>query len=138
MGLPAVELGGATQARTILYVEDDALFRITLADHLRNVGYHVVEAGTAEEAVKVLSSGTKIDLVFSDVELPGTMGGFALAVWIRRHHLFIPVVLTSGVGSVTCPLTRQHLVPFLEKPYLQEQAAAFIADVLDPPSDQQS
>jgi CheY-like chemotaxis protein len=99
-----------TGSRAILVVEDDALCRIMLADHLRSIGYQVVEAANAEEAVRALSSRSKVDLVFSDVELPG-MRGFALAVWIRRHHLPTQIVLTSGVGSVTRALTRQGLVP---------------------------
>jgi CheY-like chemotaxis protein len=114
----------------ILFVEDDPLVRITMADYLRGAGYGVVEAGTADEAVSVLSSGTKVHLVFSDVELPGQMGGFSLAVWIRNHCRFIPVVLASGVNSVILPLARQHLVPFISKPYRPEDAKELIASAL--------
>jgi CheY-like chemotaxis protein len=114
----------------ILFVEDDPLIRITMADYLRDAGYSVVEAGTADEAVSVLSSGTKVHLIFSDVELPGEMGGFSLAVWVRNHYRFIPVVLASGVNSVILPLARQHLVPFISKPYRPEDAKELIASVL--------
>jgi CheY-like chemotaxis protein len=114
----------------ILFVEDDPLVRVTMADYLRGAGYGVVEAGTADEAVSVLSSGTKVHLVFSDVELPGEMGGFSLAVWIRNYYRFIPVVLASGVNSVIRPLARQHLVPFISKPYRPEDAEELIASVL--------
>jgi DNA-binding NtrC family response regulator len=58
------------------------------------------------------------------------MGGFSFAVWIRNHYRSIPVILTSGVGSVIPPLSRQHLVPFLEKPYRPEEAEKLIASVL--------
>jgi two-component system, response regulator PdtaR len=131
MGLPADQAEtGLRRAWTILVVEDEPLLRISVADHLRSVGYNVVEAGSGDEAALVLSSGSKFHLIFSDVELPGTMGGFSLAVWVRNHYRSIPVILTSGVGSVTGPLTRQHLVPFLEKPYLLDDAADLIANVL--------
>lgn len=132
MVLPATQTEtGSGEALTVLVVEDEPLARISVAGHLRSVGYQVFEAGTADEAVWLLSSGSKIHLVFSDVELPGTMGGVSLAVWIRnRYFRTIPVILTSGVGSVISPLNRQHLIPFLEKPYRPEEAADLIASVL--------
>jgi DNA-binding NtrC family response regulator len=131
MGLPADHhQSELPESCTVLVVEDEPLCRISVADHLRSVGYRVIEAGSADEAVSVLSSGSRVHLVFSDVELPGTMGGFSLAVWVRNHRRFIPVILTSGVGSVTAPLNRQHLIPFLEKPYQPQEAANLIAKVL--------
>jgi CheY-like chemotaxis protein len=115
---------------TILVVEDDPLARLSVAGHLRDIGYSVVEAGTADDAVAVLRSGTPVHLVFCDVELPGQMGGFSFAVWMRNHHRSIPVILTSGVGSVIPTLDRQHLIPFLRKPYRPEEAAELIASVI--------
>lgn len=119
-----------SDAWTVLLVEDDSLVRITTAEHLRGVGYNVIEAVTAEEAVAVLSSGVKVHLIFSDVSLPGDMGGFSLAVWVRNHLRSVPVVLTSGVESAIRPLDRQNLVPFLAKPYRMEDAEQLIASVL--------
>jgi two-component system, response regulator PdtaR len=131
MGLPADQVDSERQqALTILVVEDEPLTRIAVADHLRGVGYRVLEAGTADEALSVLSSGRRVHLIFSDVELPGTMGGFSLAVWIRNHYRAIPVILTSGVSSVIPALDRQHLVPFLAKPYQLHEVAELIASVL--------
>jgi CheY-like chemotaxis protein len=130
MGIPADQAESAQQRLTILVVEDEPLIRISIADHLRSVGYLVVEAGTADEAVSVLSSGSKIHLVFCDVELPGMMGGVSLAAWVRNHYRSIPVILTSGVGSVVSPLERQHLIPFLQKPYQPRDAEELIASVI--------
>jgi DNA-binding NtrC family response regulator len=111
----------------ILLVEDDSLIRMTVAEYLRSVGYNVIESVTADEAARVLSSRTKVHLVFSDVSLPGDMGGFSLAVWVRRNFPFIPVVLMSGVDSAGRPLDRQHLIPFIAKPFRMEDAAQLIA-----------
>lgn len=134
MGEPADQVeAGPERKLTILVVEDEPMTRISVADHLRTVGYAVVEAGTADEAVSVLSAGSKIHLVFCDVELPGMMGGFSFAVWIRNHYRSIPVILTSGVGSVIPPLSRQNLIPFLEKPYRPQEAEKLIASVLASP-----
>lgn len=127
---PERALRADTESCAILLVEDDSLIRLLTAEHLRGVGYHVVEAVTAEDAVAVLSSGAKVHLIFSDVSLPGAMGGFSLAVWVRNHFRSIPVVLTSGVDSAVRPLDRQNLIPFLAKPYRMEDAEKLIASVL--------
>ena len=115
---------------TVLLVEDDSLLRVTAADYLRSGGYHVIEAATGEEAVRVLSAGTRVHVIFSDVSLPGEMGGFSLAVWIRNHLRSIPVVLTSGVDSAIRPLDRQQLIPFIPKPYRMEDMEALLSRVL--------
>jgi CheY-like chemotaxis protein len=66
---------------TILVVEDDVLVRMPIAHYLRDCGYKVVEAANADEAVTVLShKETVIDLVFTDIEMPGALDGFGLAV----------------------------------------------------------
>ena len=129
MELPPRDLV-TNEAPRVLVVEDDPIARISVAQHLKGVGYLVVEAGTADEAISALSSGSRIHLVFSDVDLPGRIGGFALAIWIREHYRSIPIVLTSGVDSMISPLLRQHLIPFLPKPYLPHEATDLIASVL--------
>lgn len=123
---PSVEV----EQRIILLVEDEALIRMATAEYLKSVGYTVLEAVTAEEAAQLLSSGTKVHLVFSDVSLPGAMGGVALAVWVRRNFPFLPVVLMSGVDSAVRPLDRQHLIPFIAKPFRLEDAGQLIAGEL--------
>lgn len=129
MGAPADQVAGE-ERRTILLVEDDALLRISAADHLRGKGYHVVEAGTAIEAATVLSSGPPVHLVFSDVDLPGATGGLSLAVWMNIHYPGVAVILTSGVRAVMPTLADQRRVPFIPKPYDFEQVAVLIAKVI--------
>jgi CheY-like chemotaxis protein len=86
---------------TILIVEDEILVRFDVADYLRSCGYQVIEAASASEALAFLQSGNRVDLVFSDVQLPGSMDGFALARWVRTHQPEIKVILTSGVARST-------------------------------------
>jgi DNA-binding NtrC family response regulator len=129
MGAAADQVAGEDR-RTVLLVEDDALLRVSAADHLRGKGYHVVEAGTVIEAATVLSSGPPVHLVFSDVDLPGATGGLSLAVWINSHHPDVPVILTSGVRAVMPSLANQRRIPFIPKPYDFEKVAALIASVL--------
>ena len=129
MGVAADKVAGE-ERRTVLLVEDDALLRVSAADHLRKKGYHVIEAGTVIEAATVLSSGPPVHLVFSDVDLPGATGGLSLAVWINTYHPKIPVVLTSGVRAVMPTLADQRRVPFVPKPYDFDKVAALIAKVI--------
>jgi two-component system, response regulator PdtaR len=131
MGEAADQVDGELhQQRTVLLVEDDPLVRISTSDYLRAKGYHVIEAGTAIEAATVLSSGPPVHALFSDVDLPGAMGGLSLAVWVHTHHPAIPVILTSGVRAVMPALSRQRRIPFLPKPYDVEKVAALIARVI--------
>ena len=129
MGAAADQVAGE-ERRTVLLVEDDALLRVSMADHLRSRGYHVVEAGTVIEAATVLSSGPEVHLVFSDVDLPGASGGLSLAVWMNIHYPEVPVILTSGVRAVMPTLADQRRVPFIPKPYDFDKVADLIAKVI--------
>ncbi|NBJ11047.1 response regulator [Microvirga arsenatis] len=104
---------------TILVVEDEVLIRFVIADYLRECGYRVHEAVNAEEAIAILESPeVAVDIVFSDVEMPGSMDGFALARWVRAHKSGIQVILTSGVErSADIAATLCEAGPLLKKPY---------------------
>ncbi len=80
----------------ILIVEDEVLIRFAIADYLRECGFKVLEAGNFAEAVEIIEANVEIGLVFSDVQIPGEMDGFALAQWIRCNRPSLPVTLTSG------------------------------------------
>jgi DNA-binding NtrC family response regulator len=83
---------------TILVVEDDVLIRMPIAQYLRDCGYKVIEAVNADEAMAVLlHRETAIDVVFSDIEMPGSVDGFGLAKWIREHRPGMDVVLAGTV-----------------------------------------
>src|SRR4029079_6843338 len=81
---------------TLLVVEDDVLIRLVIADYLRECGYKVYEAVNAPEAIAMLQSPeVAVDIVFSDVQMPGDMDGFALSRWIRANKPGVQVILTS-------------------------------------------
>lgn len=83
---------------TILVVEDDVLIRMPIAQYLRDCGYRVIEAVNADEAMIVLlHRDTVVDIVFSDIEMPGTIDGFGLAKWIREHRPGTEIVLAGTV-----------------------------------------
>jgi CheY-like chemotaxis protein len=104
--------------QTVLVVEDEVVVRLMIADYLRECGFKVVEASSADEALTVLKSGISVDLVFSDVQMPGAMDGFGLAGWIRQHRPGLKVILTSGRRNAAAEARELcYGGPLLEKPY---------------------
>ncbi|WP_262027347.1 response regulator [Microvirga sp. Mcv34] len=104
---------------TVLVVEDEVLIRLVIADYLRECGYRVHEAVNAEEAVAILQSPeVSVHVVFSDVEMPGSMDGFGLARWVRSNKPGTEVILTSGAErSADIAATLCEAGPLLKKPY---------------------
>ena len=103
---------------TILVVEDDVLVHNLVAAYLRECGYDVLEANGADEAIRVLQADVPVDVVFSDIQMPGSMDGFGLAQWVRRERPWLKVILTSGAprtAKEAGDLCEQG--PVLAKPY---------------------
>jgi CheY-like chemotaxis protein len=103
---------------TVLVVEDEILVRTVIAAYLRDGGFDVVEAGNADEAVRVLAAGIRVDIVFSDVNMPGRLDGFGLAQWLRRERPGLEIILTSGAAQRAKDASElcAH-APILAKPY---------------------
>jgi len=99
----------------VLIVEDEPLVRLTGADLLADAGFEVLEAGNADEALRILEATQEVRVVFSDVEMPGSLDGVGLAHNICRRWPSIAIVLTSGhrIRPETIPLHGR----FLAKPY---------------------
>jgi two-component system, response regulator PdtaR len=104
---------GLAQA-TILLVEDEVLVRMTLADQLRSAGYVVLEASNADEALDLLH-GNGVQLLLSDIRMPGRMDGVELAHAIRAQHPEIKIVLASGESFSTSNWSDTD--GFFPKPY---------------------
>ena len=102
-------------ARTILAVEDEEAIRSFLAEFFQDYGYNVLEAADVAQAKRVLAR-TWVDLVFSDINMPGLETGFDLEKWVRRHYPETKVLLTSGYPQSPAD-TASLLEPLLPKPY---------------------
>jgi two-component system, response regulator PdtaR len=81
---------------TVLIVEDHFWTRYMAAEYFRGSGYRVIEANNADEALSVLASGNRVHVVFSDIQMSGSMDGLALADWIAQRYPGLAVILTSG------------------------------------------
>jgi DNA-binding NtrC family response regulator len=117
---------------TILVVEDVVLVRMLLADVLRERGFEVIEASTAEDAVRVLEADFPVRVVLSDVYMPGSsMDGVALARWVHEHRPGLKVILGSGVVSTLDAADAAFSEgPLLQKPYKRDELEARVRAAL--------
>jgi CheY-like chemotaxis protein len=115
----------------VLVVEDEVLIRLHVADFLRDCGLRVLEAANADEAVAILQHGPDaVDLVFSDINMPGSMNGFELASWIRGNRPDTRVILASGVPQKAKLATDICEDGVLAKPYDHRELVARIRRLL--------
>jgi CheY-like chemotaxis protein len=128
----SVPLRRAIEGETVLVVEDDADVIASVRESLLDLGYRVLVAGNAEEALEILRPRSRrIDMLFSDVVMPGGMNGVQLAVEARRLRRGLKVLLTSGYAA---SVLKSHDIPadteMLAKPYPREELARKIRLVL--------
>jgi CheY-like chemotaxis protein len=100
----------------VLVVEDEALIRMNSADVIRDLGFEVMEAADADHAVLLLESVPEITVLFTDIQMPGTMDGLLLAAVVKDRWPPIGLLITSGKGSpptADIPAGAQ----FISKPY---------------------
>jgi DNA-binding NtrC family response regulator len=103
---------------TILFVEDEVLIRMDMAEFLRQSGYRVSEAANVAEAIDALNSKFAVDLVVTDVKMPGNMDGFALAEWVRANRAGVEVIICSGDSDAKERASQSPILgAFLLKPY---------------------
>src|SRR5437660_1280842 len=123
---------GKHSGETVLVVEDEVLIRLVISEYLRDCGYRVIEAASADEAVLVLKqTDLIIDVVLSDVEMPGSMDGFGLARWVREHRTGLQVILAGSpkrAADAAGDLCEQG--PDLAKPYEPQIAVDRIRQLL--------
>ena len=110
----------------ILIVEDDVFLRYALGEWLRLEDYDVMEAASADEAAAILASPAVVDLVITDVQMPGSMDGLELARRIRADRPAIAVIVVSG-WAASADIQDLGFSAFFRKPYDFEQLSAQIA-----------
>lgn len=106
----------AADRRVVLVVEDEALLRANAVAMIEDAGFDVVAAGDADEAIAILEARPDIHVVFTDIQMPGSMDGLKLAKFVRSRWPPIKLIATSGQIAV-----RDGDLPeggvFLPKPY---------------------
>ena len=90
---------GQLVSSTVLVVDDEPLIRAVVCEHLQDFGWRALQAGDAQEAIRIMEGNETVHLVFSHIQMPG-MDGFGLLRWIKEHRPQVKVLLASGVDSV--------------------------------------
>lgn len=121
-----------SQCVQILVVDDDQLIRDVMLRRLTSLGYRAITAATAAEALDALSSGAEVDLLLTDIRMPGGMHGPALAGEARRLRPQIKVLFVSGAPDDTMLRadTGEDTWHLLLKPFTKAELAEKIREVL--------
>lgn len=113
---------------TVLVVEDEVLVRMDNSDQMQDLGFKVLEAANADEAIDMLIANLDIRVVFTDVDMPGSMDGLRLAAAVRKRWPPITIIVASGHRRV-----QLDDVPaesrFFTKPYTAEDIALAIQEM---------
>jgi CheY-like chemotaxis protein len=126
----------ARDGERVLLVEDNPHVRKVVAGQLDDLGYRVMEAENADAALKLLAQGESVDLLFSDVIMPGGIRGDELARAARALHPALKVLLTSGfaLAAVQNGSRGDEFKHLLSKPYRRAELAARLRAALDAPA----
>jgi len=118
----------AARRPVVLIVEDEFLIRLHAAQIIEEAGFDVIEASNADEAISILEVRSDIIVLFTDIQMPGSMDGLKLAAAVKGRWPPIKIVATSGVVNV-----RSDDLPeggrFLPKPYDPTQLTATLREL---------
>lgn len=114
---------------TVLVVEDEILVRMDIAMSLEHEGFNVFEASNADEAIEILTARSDIRLMFTDIDMPGSIDGLKLAEAVRDRWPPIKIIVASGHRQLS-----DELLPvegrFFSKPYDHAQVIKTIREML--------
>ena len=114
----------STERPVVLVVEDEFLLRMDAADMIAAAGFDVVEATDADTAIGILEARNDVAVIFTDIQMPGSMDGLKLARAVRGRWPPIKIIATSGVriGETDLPEGGR----FLPKPYSSAQITGML------------
>jgi two-component system, response regulator PdtaR len=115
-------------APVILIVEDEFLLRLDSAETIESAGFEVIQAANADEAIAILNARPDIHVVFTDIQMPGSMDGLKLARFVRDRWPPIKIVATSGHVTVDEDDLPDGSV-FLPKPYHGVEVVATLREM---------
>jgi PAS domain S-box-containing protein len=126
-------------SETILCVEDDNEVRAYVIGQLKSLGYQVISASDAAEALAIVEAGTAFDLLFTDIVMPGNLNGRQLAEKLAERLPSLKVLFTSGntYGAIPLQNSPERNIPLLSKPYRREELARMLRHCLDQTLDHQ-
>ena len=120
-------------SETILCVEDDNEVRAYVIGQLKSLGYKVISASDAADALAIVEAGAAFDLLFTDIVMPGNLNGRQLADKLAERLPSLRVLFTSGntYGAIPLQDSPEPNIPLLKKPYRREELARMLRHCLD-------
>jgi CheY-like chemotaxis protein len=116
-----------TQVGSVLLVEDDEEVAALVQEMLAQLGYRVTRAASASAALGALANGREVDVIFSDIMMPGDMNGVDLAREVRLRRPELPILLTSGYAEAARRDAEVEGVRILPKPYRVDELQAALS-----------
>jgi CheY-like chemotaxis protein len=129
----SADMPGAEAGETVLVVDDEPTVRMLIEDTLAELGYNGLSAGDAAAGLKILQSDTKIDLLITDVGLPGGMNGKQMADAARAARPDLKVLFITGYAE-NAAISNGHLEPgmhVMSKPFAMENLATRIRSIIE-------
>ncbi len=118
-----------SESVSVLVVEDEHLIRMDTVSSLESEGFKVYEAANADDAIRSLELHDEIRLVFTDVNMPGSIDGLKLAHYVRGRWPPVKIIVTSGYAKIQDSDLPTGAV-FVEKPYYSKTIALKINELL--------
>jgi two-component system, response regulator PdtaR len=122
-----------TPTAAVLIVEDEALIRALAVDIVEEAGYVALEASNADEAVVILEARSDIAVLFTDINMPGSMDGLKLAHAVRDRWPPVKIIMVSGLVSLT-PSDLPADTQFFPKPYQAAHMVSQLRALISSPS----
>ncbi|MBZ5762322.1 response regulator [Rhizobium sp. VS19-DR104.2] len=114
---------------SVLVVENEAMIRMAIVSELQHAGFEVFEAHNADAAISMMIFNSSIEVIFTDIDMPGSINGLKLAAAVRDGWAPVRIIVTSGY-----PHIEMHVLPaegrFLRKPYDTRAVAEVIRDMM--------
>lgn len=128
-----------SREQTILVVEDEASVRLAISDYLTEQGFTVLQAAGASGAIDVIARHPEIELVFTDLAMPGDLDGLDLVDWLLKRHPGLPVIVASGLRgrvSTMAEYSNNQTISYFVKPYPYDAVVKKIRQVIEERSSQ--
>jgi two-component system, response regulator PdtaR len=116
VGIFRISIMGDGHRSTVLVVDDEALVRLDIVESLNAAGYATQDASCAEEAIQMLEQDPGIRVVFTDIQMPGSMDGLTLSHYVRKRWPPTAIVIVSGKSNIA-PDDLPMDADFLAKPF---------------------
>ena|SRR5205809_715614 len=116
----------------VLVVEDEPITRMDVVEQLEEAGFKVFEAPDADKAIKILETNSAIRILFTDIDMPGSMDGLKLAAAVRDRWPPIRIVVASGLRKINLDALPDNS-RFFSKPYNVNEIAATMRSMVQAP-----